>query len=91
MSTPASEATATVSSQGNENFLYQMASQLMSGARSYTELTSLAVAGTALLGGSLYYYLNSNVKKRSNPLLDIIDHRDQSRLVKVSFKKCDTI
>jgi len=54
----------------------------MSGARSYTELTSLAVAGTALLGGSLYYYLNSNVKKRSNPLLDIIDHRDQSRLVK---------
>ena len=70
-------------SQTNDNFLYHMASQLMNGARNYTE-AGLALAGTALLGGSLYYYLNSNVKKRKNPLLDIIDHREQTREVKVS-------
>lgn len=81
MSTTPAEATTTVS-QSNDNFLYQMASQLLSGARSYTELAGLAVAGTALVGGSLYYYLNSDVKKRKNPLLDIVDHRDQSREVK---------
>lgn len=68
-------------SQSNDNFLYHMASQLMNGARNYTE-AGLALAGTALLGGSLYYYLNSNVKKRKNPLLDIIDHREQTREVK---------
>lgn len=82
MSTPTT-AQGTVS-QSNDNFLYNMASQLMNGARNYTE-AGLALAGTALLGGSLYYYLNSNVKKRSNPLLDTIDHRDQSRDVKVSL------
>ena len=59
-----------------------MASQLMSGARN-SELTGLAVAGTALLGGSLYYYLNNGLK-RDNSIVGIIDHRDQTREVKVN-------
>jgi len=74
---------STTTTETSDYFFYHMASQLMSGARN-TELTSLAVAGTALLGGSLYYYLNStNTKNRkNNVLLDTIDLKNQSREVK---------
>ena len=73
---------STQQGETSEFFAYQMANQLMSSVRN-PELAGLAVAGTALLSGSLYYYLNNNAQKRNNSALDYIDHRNQTREVKV--------
>lgn len=77
---------STQSGETSDYFFYQIANQLMNGIRN-NEMTSLALAGasTALLSGSLYYYLNNNNTKqiRNNSALDFIDHRNQSREVKV--------
>jgi len=61
-----------------------MASQLMNDLSYNTELTGLAAAGTALLGGSLFYYLNNTSRStKKNNVLSSIDLKTQSREVKV--------
>lgn len=73
---------STQTGETSDFFFYQMANQLMSSMRT-TEMAGLAVAGTALLSGSLFYFLNNNGQKRNNSALDFIDHRNQTREVKV--------
>lgn len=72
---------STQTGETSDFFFYQMANQLMSSMRT-TEMAGLAVAGTALLSGSLFYFLNNNGQKRNNSALDFIDHRNQTREVK---------
>ena len=43
--------------------------------------TGLAAAGAAVLGGALYYYLNSGSEKRGPA---VIDYKNQTREVPVS-------
>ena len=43
---------------------------------------TLAVAGAAVLGGALYYYMNSGSSKKAQPS-SIIDFKNQTREVKV--------
>lgn len=59
----------------NENLLNQMTTSLSLN-------TGLAAAGAAVLGGALYYYLNSGTGKNIN----LIDYKNQTREIAVSVE-----
>ena len=67
----------------NQSILKQLSttfSQLSSGP--YGIYTPLTVAGVAVLGSALYYYLN-NANGSSNLLKNLIDYKKQTRELEV--------
>lgn len=64
-----------MSTENKDNtFLNQVASTFLSSAPEMSKY--YAVAGAAIVGGALYYYLNTNTKSQRN---NIIDYDNQTR------------
>ena len=58
--------------------------QLATNVLGSNQLSTLAVASTALIGGALYYYMNSKSTKMGNAQTTQIDFKDQTRELEVT-------